>query len=60
MHLFNILLALIYVNNSVNKTYSEGGRVNIIATPKSGYQFDKWSDGNTSASRTVVMNVTIR
>lgn len=44
------------VNTTVNKTYSEGSRVNIIATPKSGYQFDKWSDGNTSASRTVVMN----
>ena len=44
------------VNTTVNKSYSEGSRVNIIATPKSGYQFDKWSDGNTSASRTVVMN----
>ena len=37
-------------------TYSEGSRVNVTATPKSGYQFDKWSDGNTSASRTI--NVT--
>lgn len=44
------------VNTTVNKSYSEGSRVNIIATPKSGFQFDKWSDGNTSASRTVVMN----
>ena len=34
-------------------TYSEGSRVNITATPKSGFQFDKWNDGNTSASRTV-------
>ena len=34
-------------------TYSEGSRVNISATPKAGYQFDKWSDGNTSATRTV-------
>ena len=34
-------------------TYSEGSRVNITATAKSGYVFDKWSDGNTSASRTV-------
>ena len=34
-------------------TYSEGSRVNIAATPKSGYQFDKWSDGNTQATRTV-------
>lgn len=37
-------------------TYSEGSRVNISATPKSGYAFDKWSDGNTSATRTI--NVT--
>lgn len=37
-------------------TYSEGSRVNITATAKSGYAFDKWNDGNTSASRTV--NVT--
>ena len=34
-------------------TYSEGSRVNISATAKSGYAFDKWNDGNTSASRTV-------
>lgn len=34
-------------------TYSEGSRVNITATAKSGYVFDKWSDGNTSATRTV-------
>ena len=34
-------------------TYSEGSRVNISATPKAGYQFDKWNDGNTSATRTV-------
>ena len=44
------------VDTSVNKSYSEGSRVNIQATPASGYVFDKWSDGNTSASRTVVIN----
>ena len=44
------------VDSSVNKSYSEGSRVNISATPVSGYVFEKWSDGNTSASRTVVMN----
>lgn len=44
------------VDTSVNKSYSEGSRVNISATPVSGYVFEKWSDGNTSASRTVVMN----
>ena len=30
--------------------------MNISATPASGYVFEKWSDGNTSATRTVVMN----
>lgn len=34
-------------------TYSEGSRVNISATPASGYAFDKWNDGNSSATRTV-------
>lgn len=34
-------------------TYSEGSRVNITASPKAGYQFDKWSDGNTSSVRTI-------
>ena len=34
-------------------TYSEGSRMNISATPKAGYQFDKWNDGNTSSVRTI-------
>lgn len=34
-------------------TYSEGSRVNISASPKAGYQFDKWNDGNTQSTRTV-------
>lgn len=44
------------VDTSVNKSYSEGSRVNIQATLASGNVFEKWSDGNTSATRTVVMN----
>ena len=27
--------------------------MNITASPKAGYQFDKWSDGNTSSVRTI-------
>lgn len=34
-------------------TYSEGSRITITATPKSGYAFDKWSDGVTTASRSI-------
>ena len=34
-------------------TYSEGSSVNISATPKAGYQFDQWNDGNTSSVRTI-------
>ena len=33
-------------------TYSEGSRVNISTTAKSGYVFDKWNDGNTQSTRT--------
>lgn len=28
----------------------------ITATPKSGYAFDKWSDGNTQASRSLTID----
>lgn len=34
-------------------TYSEDSRISVTATPKSGYQFDKWSDGNTQATRSI-------
>lgn len=44
------------MNSSVNKSYTEGSTVNIVATPASGYAFDKWSDGNTQASRIVTMD----
>lgn len=35
--------------------YDQGSTANISATPASGYTFARWSDGNTSASRSVVM-----
>lgn len=34
-------------------TYSYGTSVTIKATPKTGYHFVQWSDGNKNASRTV-------
>ena len=34
-------------------TYSYGTSVTIKATPKAGYHFVQWSDGNKNASRTV-------
>ena len=42
-------------------TFSEGSRITLTATPKSGYVFDKWSDGVTTASRniTVSQNLTL-
>ncbi|MBR3980649.1 MAG: InlB B-repeat-containing protein [Bacteroidales bacterium] len=36
-------------------TYDYNKSVTITATPKTGYHFVKWSDGNTSASRTVTV-----
>ena len=37
-------------------SYDPGATVTITATPNSGYHFDHWSDGNTSASRTITMD----
>lgn len=37
-------------------TYLAGTTVNIVATPFSGYEFVNWSDGNTEASRSIVVN----
>lgn len=41
-------------------TYDYGTQVTLTATPNAGYQFVKWSDGNTSQTRTVTVtsNVT--
>ena len=36
-------------------TYDEGSSVTLTATPNSGYLFEKWSDGNTSATRTLTV-----
>lgn len=36
-------------------TYAWADTVTISATPDSGYKFVKWSDGNTSASRTITV-----
>lgn len=36
-------------------TYAYGRSITIKATPKTGYHFVKWNDGNTSASRTVMV-----
>lgn len=37
-------------------TYEKGKSVTLTATPNSGYTFKQWSDGNTSASRTITIN----
>ena len=36
-------------------TYNYGTQQTITATPKTGYHFDKWSDNNTYASRTITV-----
>ena len=37
-------------------TFTKGSTVTVMATPGSGYKFVSWSDGNTSASRSVKVN----
>ena len=45
------------VNEEVNEqTYSSGESVIIIATPNEGYQFYQWDDGDTNATRTLIMD----
>lgn len=36
-------------------TYESGKTVTLTATPNTGYRFVKWSDGNTSATRTITV-----
>lgn len=49
-----------YGTVSGDGTYNHGSTATLIAAPKEGYEFIKWSDGVTSASRTVIVteNVT--
>ena len=37
-------------------TYDEGAQTTIRATPKTGFAFDKWSDGNKQSVRTLTVN----
>ena len=39
-------------------SYSYGATATLKATPNTGYKFVKWSDGNTSATRTVTVTGT--
>jgi len=43
------------VNDGVNGTYEENAIVTIVATPNTGYEFNKWSDQNTEATRVIKM-----
>lgn len=36
-------------------TYQSGTSVTLTATPKTGYKFVQWNDGNTSATRTITV-----
>ena len=44
------------VNSSVNGKYEAGKQVKIIATANTGWEFNQWSDGNYTASRTLTMD----
>ena len=45
-----------YGSVSGSGSYSAGSSVTITATPSSKCRFDRWSDGNTSATRTITVN----
>ncbi|MBO7490404.1 MAG: hypothetical protein J6T88_09015 [Bacteroidales bacterium] len=59
---------MVYYNISVNSnntswgtvsgggSYPAGATATLKATPKSGYSFERWNDGNTNATRTVTVN----
>ena len=36
--------------------YNEGTQVTVIATPNDGYEFAGWSDGESNATRTIILN----
>ena len=44
------------VNEEVNGDYAYETSVEIIAIAREGYEFFKWSDGNTMAVRTLIMD----
>lgn len=56
------------VNASVNPTgsgvvngtgrYNTGAQVSLTAVPNSGFDFKNWSDGNTNATRNIVVGAT--
>lgn len=37
-------------------TYTNASRITVKATPNAGYVFDKWSDGDTNASRNIIVS----
>ncbi len=43
------------VNEEVNGDYQYGEQITIIATPKDGYRFRKWDDGDTNATRQITI-----
>lgn len=51
----------VYTNNSSwgsvtgGGSYPAGATATLKATPKNGYVFEKWNDGNTSATRTITV-----
>ena len=45
-----------FVNSEeINGTYPAGTVLTLVATPKEGYRFVKWTDGNTEQIRTLVL-----
>ena len=55
INVYNVTLSA--VNGTVTGAgeYEHGATATIIATPAEGYHFVKWSDGNTDATRSIVV-----
>lgn len=44
------------LTSGVAKEFPAGTTIALVATPASGHEFSEWSDGNTNASRSIVLD----
>ena len=59
INVYNVTLSTINGTVTGAGKYEHGATATIIATPAEGYHFVKWSDGNTDATRAIVVTSNI-